>query len=414
MPSGAEDGLDSSSTMTKSVVVDGVVQPRTARTEQLMSGTLNYIYNGLWEDHPSVVQMYVGFESGLFRSYPGAPRASASYDPRLRPWYEAADQQGSGIVHAAPYPDANGAGWMISPSVLIRDGSSRFGVAAADIKIDDIQHEILATPGASLLRIDGVVVASTYWDTTVTPGPEDEAPVIWDLASHYSRSFLSELTDTSAGLAARVFDVDAEDGTALFIARAFVPPTLEDTDLSQPRYVLLVELNADNELAVADGVSERFSDSSVGLSIIAVVLSVLSVVVVTAVVSALANSVTAPLKQVRKLSRAVTNNAAGDLGRGLRVSELDASASGPACWRGDDEVKQFVGEVKKLMQGLSSKSAGKSISTNQGKMAPNPFRAHTAPWSSSLDTIGGVVVDADGGGDSRRGGAGGAGGAESK
>lgn len=86
-----------------------------------------------------------------------------NYDPRTRPWYQAAVQKDGAII-TAPYEDASGLGTVVSLAVPVKASGRLQGVIAGDIAISRLINDInaiqLPANGyAMIVSQDGTVIA---------------------------------------------------------------------------------------------------------------------------------------------------------------------------------------------------------------------------------------------------------------
>jgi serine/threonine-protein kinase len=87
--------------------------------------------------------LFVGFETGLFVSYPGKTGYPPQYDPRKRPWYKLG-QKGRACQWGSPYLDINGLGVMLPGALsLYNDKDNFIGVAGMDVSFDFIKNDLL-------------------------------------------------------------------------------------------------------------------------------------------------------------------------------------------------------------------------------------------------------------------------------
>ncbi len=86
------------------------------------------------ETHPNVTNIYYASTGGEMTIYP-AQELPDDYDPRTRPWYEAAEAAGGNVVVTDPYVDAASNKMMVTLSQTGTDGR---GVIAVDVEVDDI------------------------------------------------------------------------------------------------------------------------------------------------------------------------------------------------------------------------------------------------------------------------------------
>ncbi|MCD5410104.1 MAG: hypothetical protein LRZ93_00410, partial [Clostridiales bacterium] len=66
----------------------------------MLSGFKSYV-----DAHPHVLHVYIGTKTGDFHIYPDV-ELPAGFDPRVRPWFEAAKEKGA-LVWTKPYIDAS-------------------------------------------------------------------------------------------------------------------------------------------------------------------------------------------------------------------------------------------------------------------------------------------------------------------
>lgn len=109
--------------------------------------------------------LYVGFNTGLFVSYPGKGGYPSDYDPRKRPWY-ALGLKGRTCQWGSPYLDINGLGIMLPGAFSLYDDLGNFyGVAGMDVSFDFIRKELMCSDeGGSigyLIDEDGNVIVSS-------------------------------------------------------------------------------------------------------------------------------------------------------------------------------------------------------------------------------------------------------------
>lgn len=92
------------------------------------------------ETHPRVTNIYFASTAGTMTIFPEQSLPD-DYDPRTRPWYEAADAAGGQVVITDPYVDASSQKMMVTLSQTTADNR---GVIAVDVSVDDIA-EVAAT-----------------------------------------------------------------------------------------------------------------------------------------------------------------------------------------------------------------------------------------------------------------------------
>lgn len=109
--------------------IDSSLYESAAENLDLEEKFLEYL-----ETHPNVTNIYYASTGGEMTIYP-AQELPDDYDPRTRPWYEAAEAAGGNVVVTDPYVDAASNKMMVTLSQTGTDGR---GVIAVDVEVDDI------------------------------------------------------------------------------------------------------------------------------------------------------------------------------------------------------------------------------------------------------------------------------------
>ena len=112
-----------------------------------------------------VAFVYVGLENGVVLNYPGHAKLSDEYDPRKRPWYQAAKGT-RGPTWGEPYQAASGFSLLMACTEALYDRDGQFfGVAGLDVALDTvIEMMAIDVEGASrtwLVNDQGNVVVSS-------------------------------------------------------------------------------------------------------------------------------------------------------------------------------------------------------------------------------------------------------------
>ncbi|MFN4215107.1 methyl-accepting chemotaxis protein [Exiguobacterium sp.] len=92
--------------------------------------------------HPNVTNIYYASTEGAMTIYPEQTLPD-DYDPRTRPWFEAAEAAGGQVVITDPYVDAASQKMMVTLSQTSNDGR---GVIAVDVDVDDIASVAAGIP----------------------------------------------------------------------------------------------------------------------------------------------------------------------------------------------------------------------------------------------------------------------------
>lgn len=90
---------------------------------------------------------YIGLKNGVMLSYPGKGSFPENYDPRTTPWYKLGSD-GKAVYWGTPYPDESvGRVLPCATSLYGKDGQF-LGVAAMDVRLDNIIQDNLNRPKA--------------------------------------------------------------------------------------------------------------------------------------------------------------------------------------------------------------------------------------------------------------------------
>jgi hypothetical protein len=121
---------------------------------QTQTAHLDAMFRPIYEQNKAVLSVYVGFENGFFRSYPGKGeiRRNGPYDPRQRPWYidakrytaattsSLSSSTSAAFIVTNPYLDSAGRGWTLTTATVIKDPTTSqiLGVAAVDSTLSEL------------------------------------------------------------------------------------------------------------------------------------------------------------------------------------------------------------------------------------------------------------------------------------
>ncbi len=106
-----------------------------------------------------VYWQYVALESGVHMSFPGHGGYPREFDPRRRPWYQAAASSPR-VVWTSPLTDASTGEVVVAASVALRDPSGNLlGVAGLDVAVRTL-YDVLRVPATWGPRSELFVVAA--------------------------------------------------------------------------------------------------------------------------------------------------------------------------------------------------------------------------------------------------------------
>ena len=95
-------------------------------------------------DDQKFIWTYFGGHEGGFHILPDDPTIPDTYDPRIRPWYVAAQEQGA-ITFTEPYVNATEKILIITAAVPVYRDGQLAGVAGADFAIEEVVEMLNAT-----------------------------------------------------------------------------------------------------------------------------------------------------------------------------------------------------------------------------------------------------------------------------
>ncbi|WP_297548650.1 methyl-accepting chemotaxis protein [Thermococcus sp.] len=118
-------------------------------------------FQAIAKAEPNLSAVYFGDVNGNMYIYPNQ-QLPQGYDPRKRPWYQAAVEK-KGPVWSKPYKDASSGKWVITYAVPVYLNGKLIGVVGLDVYIDTLSQEIKKvkigeTGYAYVVAPDGLVI----------------------------------------------------------------------------------------------------------------------------------------------------------------------------------------------------------------------------------------------------------------
>lgn len=116
------------------------------------------------KSHPGTLYVYMGTEDGGYIQWPET-KTLKDYDPRKRPWYEAAFKNNGKIIRTDPYTSSENGAVIVSNARTFKDKTGKtYGVMAIDVtsdKLADIMKgiKIGETGYAMMLHKTGLILA---------------------------------------------------------------------------------------------------------------------------------------------------------------------------------------------------------------------------------------------------------------
>ncbi len=111
--------------------IDGMLYQKGKQNLALKEKMTEYL-----DTHPQAANLYYATTAGEMVIYPEQSLPD-DYDPRERPWYQAAEEAGGKVVITDPYVDAASGKMMVTLSQTGGDGR---GVIAVDVDVDRISE----------------------------------------------------------------------------------------------------------------------------------------------------------------------------------------------------------------------------------------------------------------------------------
>lgn len=145
---------------------------------------LDAVFKKSFENNGWVIGMYMGTQSGHFRSFPGGARKK-DYDPVVRPWYKRAMAYPGKTVLSAPYTDSGGAGTVVTLSRAIFAASAGSGAAPAPPALTTPPAPATTTVGRTA---DSTAAPSAPATTTFGPTANSTNSTIFGPAANSTNS----------------------------------------------------------------------------------------------------------------------------------------------------------------------------------------------------------------------------------
>ncbi len=282
------------------------------------SAHLDPYFKPLYEQNEDFVLAYVGFENGLFRSYPGS-NSSKPYDPRVRDWYRSAkDLEEEEVIYTSPYQDAFGRGWMITLAKPVYSGSL-VGVAGADMLISNINEAIqnikfLETGKVTLFESNGIVVADKEWERWEERLDEDvldPKPMKYDDLSKpsVSNSLWDKINTTEIGKT-KSFD-EMIDGEDYLVTVSFLEGFGD-------KYLLVVFIPKQEIVKPVEDIKDDMDDVTATIRNGLLIIAAISSVVIFIFSFLMTNAIIKPFNEIKKNFKKMKDNIGGeDIGEGL-------------------------------------------------------------------------------------------------
>lgn len=216
------------------------VTPETMSEEQIET----WLARGLSPVHRTSLSL----ANGVYVAFPGHGRYPDDYDGRQRPKYQVSDNL-PGMRWGAPYQDAFGSGLLLPASIGLYDDQHRFfGVAAVDLRFDELAKPVLEAEYPSFVR--EVLLLDAEGKVLVRGAPASLSPVTTQ-STAAAQNKPATAADDSGGMQQDPADASSELKRPVFeyfsaldvrVLRDFGAVDLEDED----RYIGYFYLHSTN------------------------------------------------------------------------------------------------------------------------------------------------------------------------
>ncbi len=172
--------------ITTSFVATTAKQPAVPEPNDVVGKEIVSLFKLTQGSHPSYVEVYVGTREGGFVSSATDSNMPAGYDPRKRPWYKKAMEEGNKASLSKAYMSTTGEAVAGVMHPVIRNGAT-IAVVGMDISLKNLTNiteniKLGETGYVVLVQDDGVVLADSK-------APDNNFKNVSDLEPAYSELF---------------------------------------------------------------------------------------------------------------------------------------------------------------------------------------------------------------------------------
>lgn len=302
-----------------------------------VSANLDFMFKYTKEANPDFGWIYMGFEVGLFRSYPWS-NFNPSYDPRERGWYEFEGLNADGVYITAPYMDANGLGPMITISKPVYDKyANPIGVIGADLTIDTIQATILnitilKSGYAFMINKDKLTIAHEN-----LPDFDDNEDIVApiDTIEPIPDSILNQIVSGGSGNSTFVKSVDGEEK----------PFYLAYSPIGETDFIVVTLVPEEEALASVGILRDQIQAVRQRNTIVLVVVVLIAAAISVGLGTLIAGQITRP---VQALTEAVKKLTTQDAISNIVQSDANILVD-PALESQDDEIGDLTRAFKRML-----------------------------------------------------------------
>ncbi|KAJ3250315.1 hypothetical protein HDU77_006772 [Chytriomyces hyalinus] len=406
-PPTAEDFPGMNISETHSVwILAGSTSRTPPQLTQQQTATLNAVAHvdtflrPLYNLNPEVLSLQIGFEDGIFKSYPGTGDnlSQGPYDPRQRSWYtqaKANQQSRASYIVAPPYLSAFGRGWVLTcaKSIYSTVDNSFIGVTSIQSPLPEfskllssfsysnssvaifsadaaglmlasstVQFNVItpATPAYSFINSTNPALSNDFWQNTILP------------------SLNSNIDTTTTNYGSANYK-DPSTGTPYLILWKTLSNYASDSaaNSKKPSWVAVGAVPVSNVQSTVDQATANLKSAlplTLGVSV-GVFAGTLALVL--AMVIFFANQIVKPLRALSDESSRITNNIGGkDLFEGVR--DVTSGDGSPGAYddmiSGVDEMDAFKDSFYNMVQTIRE---GSVRTVKKAELSGNAFLRDT-------------------------------------
>lgn len=316
------------------------------------SAHLDTLLTSILADNPEFAWLYVSFNDGIFRNFPGAlVDLAGQYEPRIEDgWHQDTIAAGKDhLLYSPPYFDLT-QGLVVSLTQAVYVGFTPIAVVGLDLKLTTIRDKVanvkfLDTGYASLFQTSDLTIISHPSFDPEKQDPNADLPLVTDLVPDLE-SQISTITTGESG-----YTDFLQNGSKYYVAYA---PVLDGE--GNPLYTMLVIVLASEITQVVKDIQANIEGDANTATGLTVTISIIAIIGTLAVGLILANSITKPISKLTDLTMRITQNVTKrDLFEGVDTSELERDDDDEI----DDLTNSFADMISKLKTEHDEKLAKK-------------------------------------------------------
>ncbi|MCY3414346.1 MAG: cache and HAMP domain-containing protein [Candidatus Heimdallarchaeota archaeon] len=319
------------------------------------SAHLDTLLSSIWTENREYVWLYISFDNGIFRNFPGAfVDSDREYNPTIDDGWHIETMQADGdLLYSPPYFDlTQGMVVSLTQAVLDENGDP-FAVVGLDFKTSTIQDKVLDVNfldsgyAALFQTYDYSVVAHPEWNSA-THDPDADLPLITDIetttggVSALSSILLTKMISGNVGV-----DSYTRYGEEYFIS--YAPITQGNGD---ELYTFLISVPKDEVVAVVADIDEQIEDSASAITASTITMSIITTIVVLLAGLWISNQITKPVQRLTRIATQLTQNITKkNIFEGIDLSSDELNQ--------DDEIGALANSFTEMVQYLRDEQTKK-------------------------------------------------------